>query len=77
MIIENDRVKLTDAQRTKLLEFDSYSENDDKVEYSYTDELNDHVGVPGELFIMLDRGIEWDNERVTYLMDTEGALEIL
>ena len=77
MIVKNDKVKLTDAQRDALAGFDSYSEDDDKVEYTYTDELNHDVDVPGELFIVLERGIEWDNERVMYLMDTEGALEIL
>lgn len=77
MIIRNEDTTLTEAQEKALEQFDSYSEPDDKVEYSHTDYLNTEFGVPGELWIVLQRGIQWDNEQVLYVMDEAGKLEIL
>ena len=77
MIEPNDKVTLSDKQEQTLKEFDSFSDPEDKLEYEYTDDLHEVAGVPGELWLVLHRGIKWDNERVIYVLDVDGKLEIL
>lgn len=75
---EEDRTRVTPAQVKQIVGIaDGFPEAGAVVEYGYCDEDDAMHLRYGQLMVQLTRGIEWDNERTTWLMDTAGALTIL
>jgi hypothetical protein len=80
MIALDQNIVLTDAQWDTLRAIEhGYANGTDPeamIEYGYRDEDSIGTGRPANQIVVLMRGIKWDNERVVWVMDTDGQLTI-